>query len=245
MNLMKKLRYTAAILLLITPAVLFSQAWRVVSAETAKTVLTDGSGRTCDVFSDAELSGDSVELIGNCLSAIWALPGLTGTEAKVKSDAAGFLHFIIYPESLSYKNVELRDLLPSGLSFKYDTTLFYDVTMKVGNLAPRVAGTYVSPENFLEQLYAASVMPELYLYDSNLLDRVARLEQTLMAISKKGLFSKPAQVDSDIVLAVRNLYNQNPEISVKEATSLLKQQGIAASAADIQAVFMVYLGKFE
>ncbi len=222
----------------------FSNTWTQVS-ENGKTLLRDQTGKTCEIFSDIDITEGALERIKNILNTIWSIPGLKGSESRVSIEPGNYFHFIVYPDSLMYKGVEFKGFLPTGLSFRYDSTLFYDLTLKIDDYLPRVSGAYISPDDFLEQLYSVYLMPELYLHGDILLRRIERLEKALMAISKDGLFSKPAGVSDEIVLAVIALNKQNPNVTVSEALATLKEQGIEATKKDVEAVFMVYLGKIE
>ena len=75
-----------------------------------------------------------------------------------------------------------------------------------------------------------------------MLQRLDRLENAVMALSKKGIFVKASKVNSEIVLAVRSLYNENPDLTQKQILSILKEQGMKVSASDVAAVRLVYLG---
>ena len=48
------------------------------------TELSGTSGRTARVISASSLTGAETALIGNCLDAVWALPGIQGREASVR-----------------------------------------------------------------------------------------------------------------------------------------------------------------
>lgn len=222
-----------------------AQEWFVSAATDSTTRIENNLGYTCEIIHDLELTKEMLERITSSLSVIWAIPGLSGNQAVVQVEAEDVFRFLIYPETFIYRDTDFRSLLPSGMGFLYDSALFYDVTMKVGEYAPKVSGAYVSPVDMLEQLYLASVMPEQYLYDANLLERIDMLEQAVMALAQKGLFSKPEPVNESLVISVINLYNENPEITVKQAVSLLKEEGFAVSTSEVQAIFMVYFGKFE
>ena len=239
MNILKKIILIMGIITISTS--LFSQTWNY--SETGKLgYLTDKTGKECEIFSEITISEEVLEIISNSLTSIWAIPGLEGTKSSVTVSSDNYLFFTIYPKSLQYKETDLNQYLPSGLTFKYENSLFYDVTLKVNEYLPRITGAYVSPKGLLEQLYEGSIMPELYLHGDVLLERIARLENAVMALAKKGVFSKASSVNNEIVLEVVSAYNQNPDITISETLSLLSDKGISASKKDIEAIFMVYLG---
>ncbi len=223
---------------------LFSNSWTYIE-DSGRMFLKDETGKTCEIFSDITVTEDALARVETALNTLWSIPGLRGTQCRVNIEPRNYFHFILYPDSLVYKGVNFKNYLPSGLSFRYDSALFYDVTLKVEEFLPRISGAYISPNDFLEQLYAVYTMPELYLHGDVLLRRIERLEKALMAISKDGLFTKPTEVSDEIMLEVISLYKQNPSITINEAYDVLKEKGIEASKKDIEAVFMVYLGKFE
>ncbi len=222
----------------------FSNTW-ALSEDGGKTTLKDETGKVVELFSNTRVTAEEITRIGTALNTIWAIPGLTGTRGRVNIEPGDYYHFILYPDSFIYNGIEFKDYMPSGLSFRYDSALFYDITLKVDDFLPRSSGAYVSPDDFLEQLYSVYILPELYLQGDVLLRRIERLESALMAISKKGLFSKSSEVKDEIVIAVVLLHNENPNITIKEATDALKEQGLDASKKDVEAVFMIYLGEFE
>ncbi len=232
------------LLLCLVQVAAFTNTW-TISEENGQKILKDETGKTCEVFSDVVISEDTLDRIETALNTLWSIPGLKGTRGRVNVEPGNYFHFIIYPETLVYNDMDFKPYLPSGLSFRYDSALFYDVTLKVGAYLPRVSGAYVSPDDFLDQLYSVYIMPELYLHGDVLLRRIERLEDALMAISKKTLFTKHSVVSDEIVLEIILLHNQNPNITVDEVHDIFKEKGIDASKKDIEAVFMVYLGKFE
>ncbi len=219
--------------------------WETVKTEQLKnetvTELSGSGGRKARVVAAAPLSPDDTVLVGNCLDAVWALPGLEAESASVRMDDTGF-RFVVYPLRFVFSDTDFVPFIPSGLAFYYKDTLFYDIMMKVGDFMPRVAGAYVSPDGLLNNLYAATIMPNAYLGDASVSDRLARLEAAVMAVSKKGLFSKPSAVSSAVVQEILLLYNENPSVTPKEALAALKEKGIKASKADVEAVFIVLLG---
>ncbi len=225
-------------------SVVFSNTWNL-SEESGSTLLEDETGKAVELFSSTRITTEEVDTISTVLDTIWAIPGLNGTRGRVTIEPGDYYHFILYPDSFIYNGIEFKDYMLSGLSFRYESALFYDITLKVGDFLPRSSGAYVSPNDFLEQLYSVYILPELYVQGDVLLQRIERLENALMAISKKGLFSKSSEVKDEIVIAVVLLHNENPNITIKEATDVLKEQGLDASKKDVEAVFMVYLGKFE
>lgn len=216
----------------------FANTWTFQDSGT----VTDTTGKECIIFSDITISSEMQELISNTLDVLWAIPGLSGTKSSVMVDSDNYFFFTIYPESLVYQEIELNDFLPSGLSFRYEYSLFYDATLKVDDYLPRITGAYVSPTGLLDQLYEVTIMPELYVHGDVLLERIARLESAVMALSKKSVFSQPKSVSDDIVLEVVAAYKKNPNITVSEVVSQLKEDGMAVAKKDVEAVFMVYLG---
>lgn len=219
-------------------ASIFANTWTLQSPG----LLTDSTGKECQIFSDMTISSEMQDLISNTLTAIWAIPGLTGTKSSVMVDSDDYCFFTIYPESFMYKDVDLNQYMPSGLSFRYEKSLFYDVTLKVNEYLPRITGAYVSPTGLLDQLYEVSIMPELYVHGDVLLQRIARLESAVMAIANKGVFSGPSAISTETVLAVVTAYTQNPDITISEIVTVLKEQGLKASKKEVEAIFMVYLG---
>ncbi len=218
---------------------LFANSWEL--SEDGQ-FLTNSNNITCRLVSGIELSSTLQDSITNALDIIWKLPGLTGTECRVMINSNDYFHITLYPDSLLYKDVDLQEFMPAGLSFRYDSGLFYDVTLKVREYLPRITGAYISPDDFLKQLYAVTIMPELYLQGDVLLERIARLESAVIALSKKGVFSKPTDVSDEVILAVVNMHNQSPDITAAEVVTELKKEGLTTTKKDVEAVFLVYLG---
>lgn len=199
-------------------------------------------GKNVVVLIENGVSEAVVEKITNSLDVVWSIPGIQGTKASVNVESDTKFRFIIYPTELIYEDINLAENLPSGMAFYYDSALFYDVNLKVDNLVPRVTGAYISPDDLLIQLKTATSAPDLYMYDEYVLERLDRLENAVMALSKKGLFAKPSEVPVETVLAIRSIYNDNPDLTPKQILNILKEQGIKASASDVAAVRLVYLG---
>lgn len=203
------------------------------------TELSGTSGRTARVISASSLTGAETALIGNCLDAVWALPGIQGQEASVRMENNGF-RFAVYPTSLSYKEQDFAPLLPSGLGFYYRSSLFYDVTLKVDNLMPKVSGAYVSPEGFLEHLESAVQAPALFMYDGSMAQRMERIEGALMALIAKS--PPKTAVAPATVNAVINARNENPAITPAQTVAVLQKQGIKTTVKEVTAVFIVFFG---
>ncbi|ULQ60728.1 hypothetical protein K7I13_05510 [Brucepastera parasyntrophica] len=231
--------------LLLSIATLSAQNWTAGDvAETRNetvTVLAGDGGKSARVISAGPLAEDDIRLIGNCLDTVWAIPGLEGTDASVRIEDNGF-RLVIYPVSFVYNRENFAPRLPSGLSFYYRNSLFYDVTLKVDSYMPKVTGAYVSPEGFLKSLYGALVVPEMYMYDESLLKRVERIENALIAVVNK---TSPQPVNEDLVLDVISLYNENSKITPAQVVTALKRRGIKTSVKEVKAIFIVMLGKYD
>jgi hypothetical protein len=220
--------------------------WSLVSETQGKTemvtVLAGAGGRFVSVVSTAALGKNDIAAIGNSLNTVWAIPGLEGVDASVRLDADGF-RLVVYPASFRSEGRDLMPFLPSGLSFYFRRSLFYDISIKAGDFIPKVTGAYISPEGLLRHISAAILMPEMYLYDQSLVERVERLENALMAALKK---SAPASgVPSETVLAVANIYNENPGISPEETLKILKARKLKTDIKEVRAVYFVLFGDLQ
>lgn len=224
---------------------LSAQNWVVTETKGSQYIIESSDSKKTIVYSNTILSDALLQKIGNCLNAAWAIPGIEGSSASLKVESESVFRFVLYPDSFSYKNNDFNALLPSGLGFYYNSALFYDITMMVGDLMPKVAGAYASPDDLLSEMHSASIMPDMYMYDTYFLKRLERLEKALMAESKRNIFGKTSEVSEDIVLTIKSMYNENPSITKREVAEKLKQKNIKATTADINAVFMVYLGIIE
>lgn len=242
-NILRKI--TAFTVCFLLCSFLFAESWSSSSQPDGSVTLSRADGKTVTIQNGTGVSEANLSKLTSCLDTVWALPGLKGSRASAAFSETGTFRFAIIPESLSYEGKDLAQYLPSGLAFRFDTALFYDVTVKVNELIPRVQGAYIAPDAFLSELSAAIRSPELYLSDSYVFDRLERLEAAVMALSKKGIFSKAALVDPELVLVIKSIYNENPGMTQKDMASELKQRGYTASSADIGAVYMVYLGLIE
>jgi len=240
---MKKISLSVLIVLL--SCALFAQGWTLTGTQGARSTMEGPEGKKAVLYSDIPVTDEIIQKVGNALTTVWALPGLEGSSSTVMLEEASVFRFVVYPDKLVYNKSDFKEFFPSGMAFYYNNALFYDITMKVGDLMPKVAGAYISPEDLLGEIKSASIMPDMYMYDTYFLKRLERLEKALMAVSKKNLFGQTTEVSEDIVLAVRSMYNENPKITKKEVADKLKQKNIKATAADINAVFMVYLGRIE
>lgn len=206
---------------------------------------TRDDGKTAVVVLNNSVSENIVEKIQNCLDVAWSIPGIKGTKASVNVESDTKFRFIIYPTELIYDDIDFAKNLPSGMAFYYNSALFYDIILKIDDLVPRVNGAYISPEDLLSQLKSAIVSPDLFMYDEYVLQRIDRLENAVMALSKKGIFAKPSKVSPELVNAIRSLYNENPDLTSKQVVSILKEQGYKVSSSDVAAVKLVYLGLID
>jgi hypothetical protein len=221
-----------------------AEEWSVLQEKTQGanqmvTVLSGSGGRTANVISAAALGKSDIAGIGGALSAVWAIPGLKGTEASVRLDPDGF-RLVAYPTSFVSEGRNLMPFLPSGLSFYFRTSLFYDISLKVDDFIPKVTGAYISPEGFIRHISAAILMPEMYLYDQSLMDRIERLEKALMAALKKA--GPTSGVSSDFVLAVANIHNEKPDITPEMMLKELKTRGFKTNIKEVRAVYFVLFG---
>lgn len=226
-------------------SLLAAESWSADVSDDGTKTLSRADGKTVTVSDGAAVSEASISRLTACLDTVWAIPGLKGSKAVAAFADDDSFRFVLYPDSLSYGDKDLAQFMPSGLAFRFDTALFYDVTVKVDELIPRVQGAYIDPDAFLSQLSEAVRSPEMFLSDSFIIERLERLEAAVMALSKKGVFSKAALVDPELVYIIKSIYNENPGMTQKEMAAELKQKGYAASSADIAAVYMVYLGLIE
>ncbi|MBO4731186.1 MAG: hypothetical protein J5597_00065 [Spirochaetaceae bacterium] len=204
----------------------------------------DGKKATV-IMNSGLLTNVQLDAIGRALDAAWALPGLDVKLATVFAENDKNFRFVLYPSSLRYGNTQLVEYLPSGLTFSYNTALFYDVVLKVWDLVPRVTGAYVSPDDFVAALYKATIVPDLYMYDNDLVERVERLEKALLSLSTKSFFAKPYQIDESLIQYVKNMYNANKNITKKDVTAALKTDGIKYKMSDIDTIFVILLGIYE
>jgi hypothetical protein len=205
------------------------------------TVLSGPDRRTVNVISAKSLGKNDIAAIGNSLNTVWAIPGLEGVKASVRLDSDGF-RLVVYPTAFRSEGRDLMPFFPSGLSFYFRMSLFYDISIKAGDFIPKVTGAYISPEGLLRHISAAILMPEMYLYDQSLVERVERLENALMAALKK---SAPAGgVSSETVLAVVNIHNENPGISPEETLKKLKAKKFKTDIKEVKAVYFVLFGGF-
>jgi hypothetical protein len=233
--------FLSALTLLTAP---LSAQWTAGAASVEKnetvTALAGPHGRAARVVSQSALTPADAAIIGGCLDAIWAIPGLQGRDALVRADDSGF-RIVVTPASFSYGGRDFVPLLPSGLAFYYQSSLFYDVTLKVDSYMPKVTGAYISPEGFLDRLDAAVKMPDLFMEDrGSLQTRVERLEAALMAVIAKS--PPKIGIDRELVTAIMNARHESPDITPAETVSLLKEQGLRATVKQVSAVFFVYFG---
>lgn len=241
---------TALVAVLMLCSLLAAESWTGAVSDDGTRTLSRADGKTVTFLNTVAGTTDavpdsSVSKLTACLDTVWAIPGLKGTRASAAFADNGSFRFVVYPDELTFGGKNILQNLPSGLAFRFDTALFYEVTVKVNDLIPKVQGAYIAPDAFLSQLSEAIRSPELFLSDSYVFERLERLEAAVMALSKKGVFTKAVLVDPEIVLVIKSIYNENPGMTQKEMAAELKQRGYAASSADIAAVYMVYLGLIE
>lgn len=218
--------------------------WTIVSEQVEKndiiTVLSNTAGQNARVISSKKLTDSDAFALQNALQAISTIETLTFDNVAVRMEESGF-KLVVQPTFLQYKDIDLLPYIPQGLAFQYKDALFYDIVLKVDSLMPKLTGVFIDGRGLLNTIYAAVCFPDMYMIDTNITSRIERLEYALMALSKKGLFSKPSAVSSEIVYGVLSLYNENPNITRQEAIKQLKAKNIAVTQADIDAVFLLYI----
>lgn len=214
------------------------------ASNTMKIATFDGKVASINIGENADIE-KLLKPIGRALDAAWQIPGMKAEKAAVYADDASHFRLVIFPTSFVYKDINLCEYLPSGIAFSYDSSLVYDVMLKVGDLMPRVTGIFVSEKELAELLYNAAIAPDVYMYDDNLVARVERLEKALLALAPKSMYSKPYEIDPGLIQIVKKLYSENSNITKKEVTAWLKQQKIKYSQSDIDTIFVVLLGIYE
>lgn len=213
-------------------------------ANVVKIATFDGKTASINIGENADIE-KILKPVGRALDAAWQLPGMKAEKAAVYADDPTHFRLVIFPTSFVYKDINLCEYLPSGIAFSYDSSLLYDVVLKVGDLMPRVTGIFVSEKELAELLYNAAVTPDVYMYDDNLVARVERLEKALLALAPKAMYSKPYEIDPGLIQIIKKLYSENNNITKKEVTAWLKQQKIKYSQSDIDTIFVVLLGVYE
>jgi hypothetical protein len=203
------------------------------------TELDSPEGKHCRVLSEGPLTPAETAAVTAALDTVWAIPGLEGTEASVRMEGANF-RLVVLPTAFSYRGEDFLPRLPSGLSFYYRTSLFYDITMKVDGSMPKVTGAYIESEGLLKNIAAAVLMPSLFMYDDAILERVERLEAAVMATVQKG--NPKAGLSSDLVTAVMSERNARPGATYGEIVAALKARGVKATVKDVKAICWVYFG---
>lgn len=226
------------------------EGWRVSVAATAanpnRVEIATFAGRTASVtVPGGFLSDERLTAIGRALDATWNIPGLTVKQTSVYVETDRKFRFVIFPSSLIYEENELKDFLPSGITFVYDTSLIYDVVLKVNNVKPRVKGTFVSAEDFALLVYRATIFPDLYLYDNDLANRVERLEKAVLSLAPRGFYARPYSISPEVIQFVKNMYNENNNITKKEVIAALKEQKIKYASSDVDAIFAVLFGVYD
>ncbi len=202
-------------------------------------------GKTASVtISGGFISDEKVAAIGRALDAAWLVPDLVIKSVSVYMEDTERFRFVLFPETFTYNDIDLCQFLPSGIAFSYSGALFYDVILKVGNVKPRLNGTYVEPADFAAQLYKGVMFPDMIL-EGNLQDRVARLEQALLGLASRGFYARPSKIDTELIQQVRMMYSENNLITKKEVMARLKEEGIKYTSAEIDTIFVVLLGVIE
>ncbi|MDR1127042.1 MAG: hypothetical protein LBL06_02815 [Treponema sp.] len=206
------------------------------------TELASSGGRVCRVVSANGLKDSDARVIGASLNTVWAIPGMRGTEASARMNESGDGRFrlVVYPVSFTNGGEELSGYFPSGMSFYFYTSLFYDISMKVGDLMPKVTGAFVSPEGLIKHISAAILMPEMYMFEQSLLGRIDRLERALIAALAKS--APKGGVSPATALAVLNEYNAAPNQSPEMVFAALKKKGFKTNVKEVRAVLWTYFG---
>jgi len=203
-------------------------------------------GRIASINIDDNLNLEKIlKPIGRALDAAWEIPGMKADRAAVYVEDLSRFRLVVFPTSFVYKDINLCEYLPSGIAFSYDASLVYDVLLKVGDLMPRVTGIFISEKDLAELLYHAVIAPDVYVYDDSLAARVERLEKALLALAPKAMYSKPYEIDPELIQTVKKLYSENNDISKKEVIAWLKQRKIKYTQSDIDTIFVVLLGIYR
>ncbi|MDR0644117.1 MAG: hypothetical protein LBG05_04260 [Treponema sp.] len=208
------------------------------------TELVSSDARVCRVISTNSLGDSDARVISNSLNAVWAIPGLRGTESSARMDekSDGGFRLVVYPVSFMNGGEELSGYFPSGMTFYFRTSLFYDISMKVDDLMPKVTGAFVSPEGLIKHISAAILMPEMYMFDQSLLGRIDRLEKALIAALAKS--APKVGVSPETTLAVLNEYNANPNQNSEAVFTALKKKGLKTNIKEVRAVLWTHFGIF-
>lgn len=231
-----------SLFLMISTLFVFATDWEISEQNSNITTIINSQGKKALIISTQILLDENLQKIYNVLDTIWAISELQGTQASIKIESNARFHLVIYPTELTVNSVSLLPYIPSGLSFYYDNSLFYDVSLKVNDMMPKVKGAYIDSTDFLEQLLLATKMPEWFMSDTHLQNRIALLEKTLIAILNKNWSGKPVPVADEIIKKIIGYYGENPLITEEETLQKLKSEGYQTNLKEIKAVFIVYFG---
>lgn len=226
------------------------RGWKIKEiSENGKTNVTEIAtfdGRIASIYIDESLDLEKIiKPIGRALDAAWEIPGMKAERAAVYVEDQSRFRLVVFPTSFVYKDINLCEYLPSGIAFSKDASLVYDVLLKVGDLMPRVTGIFISEKDLAELLYYAVTAPDIYVHDDNLSARVERLEKALLALAPEAVYSKPYEINPELIQIVKKLYSENNNISKKEVIAWLKQRKIKFSQSDIDTIFVVLLGIYK
>lgn len=186
------------LLLLLIPKLIFTQDFSnlnlsIVNQEEIKgeTVVTlqDDVERKIVVTFKGELDNKQIDLIDTVYETL-----LTWEEVVLKESRIIFekdkMNIIILPESITFKEMEISQYMPSGMQFYFKKFFEYDFRMFKDNLFMRMKGQYFSKDEFLEEIYNAANDPILYIqiHDPSYLIRQIDLLRDVNNEQSKNIF---------------------------------------------------------
>lgn len=244
-------KYLSFFLYLFCIYLIFSNEWKI-NYENDDMFFKDNQNHVISVITNLDLNEELVSFIGDYLSKIWDIPQLKGNLGSVVIDGNNnkleSFRFVIKPSECKFKKIDLAAFMPSGMSFSYKKNendkfdFFYEIIVCSKNKMPKISSVFSSSAEMLEHIYAAAMMPELYV-EKYVDEQVTRLENAMYLLKNNKLKDSQQIINSNNMIAIYNLLLENQNISCTEIINNLVTKNIFVTTAEVDAVCIISFGK--
>jgi hypothetical protein len=169
----------------------------------------------------------------------------------------GTVNAAIAVTSVDAGGADISGTLPSGMQLSVASYVSYDFRMKVGDYFIKIMGPYLSEDALLGLMAAAVADPVKYIREHDegyLFERYIEVSEHVMELAaaqedvrydiatslNRSAFSAPKPIPVELVEKLKALKAETPSLDRAKALRALKASGIAASAKQVDIVFLVY-----
>lgn len=228
----------------------------VVSSSGGIDVLRHESGLTVEFSPGADPKRDDLDKLALLSKVVSSWKSIRVQRVRAAAER-GAVNSVIAVTSVDAGGTEISGALPSGMQLSVGSYLSYDFRMKVGDYFIKVMGPYLSEEALLGLMAAAVSDPVKYIREHDegyLFERYIEVSEHVKELAaaqeavrydiatslNRSAFSAPKPIPVELVEKLKALKAETPALDRAKALRALKASGIAATAKQVDIVFLVY-----